>query len=61
MTLKKAREVFEQAQALALDREDEEAELLAIGLQEMVKSLERELRAIRSDLDAVKSEVRRLR
>lgn len=61
MTLRKAREAFALAQEKAMAREDDDAELLALGLQEMAKSLEQELRAIKSDLDTLKSDVRRLR
>lgn len=60
-TLTKANEYFVQAQEVALREGNDFNELIAIGLQEMAKSLDADLAKLQRDLGNVEHKVRGLR
>jgi hypothetical protein len=61
MSFKTAREIFEKAQATALERGDESTEGIAAGLIELTKALSMEMRGLESKISSLEQAVRRLK
>ena len=60
MTLKAAKEAFEQAQEIALHNTDELGELMATGMLELTNALQVDMRKLISKLDDLERRVKRL-
>jgi hypothetical protein len=54
MKFRETKETFEKAQEAALQAGDDLGELMAIGMLQLVTTLDRELKGIRSDLDQLR-------
>lgn len=61
MTFKKARDIFEKVQTIALEQNDEPTEGLAAGLIELTKAMATELKSLENKISSLEQQVRRLK